>query len=244
MKHSVLIFVVGLFLAFTAFLPYSLPVLSDKDKAGLLLMREEEKLAQEVYTAMFEKWNHKTFSNIKESEAYHGELVKGLITKYNLQDPYVTEFGKYGNTTLQELYNDFIEKGNKSITDAFEVGAIIEDLDIEDLDKLIAGTKNADLKEVYETLNLGSRNHLRAFVKNLKNSSKNYAPKYISKERFDGIINGQHEICTENASANSKGNAGMACKGNNSKKACAGNGGSKNCGQGMGSNSNKKGCCR
>lgn len=244
MKNFMIYLTVLLFISFTAFIPVNLPTLTDDEKAGLLLMREEEKLANEVYTAMYNKWNHRVFNNIKESEAYHAELVKGLITKYKLQDPYISEFGKYRNITLQELYNDLVEKGNKSINDAFEVGAIIEDMDIADLDRLLAKTENADLKQVYETLNLGSRNHMRAFVKNLRNNNKNYEPKYISKERFDSIINGQHETCTDNASANSKGNAGMACKGNNSKKACAGNGGSKNCGQGMGPNSIKKGCCK
>lgn len=255
MRHSFILFTLTLFVLVTGFAPNTKITLTDSEKDGLLLMREEEKLAHEVYTAMFAKWNHKVFNNIKQSEAYHGELVKGLITKYGLNDPYVAEIGKYKNETLQKLYNKLITKGKISLVDAFEVGALIEDIDIADLDKLITATQNADLKDVYETLNLGSRNHMRAFDKQLRSNNIIYKPTYITQERFEAIIKGDHETCVDNKAigfegASTKGcvgNGGKACAGGNGAKACAGSVG-KNSGQGMafcnGSIANRKGCCK
>ncbi|MBK7635858.1 MAG: DUF2202 domain-containing protein [Saprospiraceae bacterium] len=78
MRHSFILFTLTLFVLVTGFAPNTKITLTDSEKDGLLLMREEEKLAHEVYTAMFAKWNHKVFNNIKQSEAYHGELVKRI----------------------------------------------------------------------------------------------------------------------------------------------------------------------
>jgi hypothetical protein len=229
----------GVFLMFSAFVSQNNLPLSEEEKEGLLLMREEEKLAFEVYSVMNKTWNHHVFSNIKESEAYHGDLVKGLINKYNLKDPYIAEEGKYGNQTLQNLYNSLVNKGKNSLTDAFEVGATIEDLDIADLEKLISNTQNAELKEVYETLNLGSRNHLRAFVKQLNRNDKPYLPQYISQNRFETIVNGQHEQCSDNKDGIGRKENKKCCSSDQKGKSCSGNGGKKAC---AGEKSSKKAC--
>ncbi|MBK6785519.1 MAG: DUF2202 domain-containing protein [Saprospiraceae bacterium] len=123
-----------------------------------------------------------------QSEERHGSMVKDLIVKYKLQDPYSEEFGKYTSPQLQQQYNNLITKGNGSLTDAFTAGAMIEDMDVSDLDRLLAETKNPDLLEVYGYLNHGSENHLRAFNRQLERSENAYTPSYISKERFDAII--------------------------------------------------------
>ncbi len=223
--------------------------INDEEKAGLVKMREEEKLAFEVYSFLDEKWNHQVFNNIKQSESRHGVMVKELLDQYNIKDPYIKTNGKYANADLQKLYEELITKGSQSIKDAFTVGAIIEDMDIADLDKLIAGTSNKDLLNVYENLNLGSRNHMRAFSRQLEMAKGSYTPSYIAQERYENIINGDHETgnCfSDNTKGNAKGSKGCA---NKNGKACAGNGGKKSCGGGnsdacAGSKGNRKGCCK
>lgn len=239
MRHITFMVFLGVFLMFSAFVSQNNLPITEEEKEGLLLMREEEKLAFEVYSVMFKTWNHHVFSNIKESETYHGDLVKGLIQKYNLKDPYIAEEGKYGNQTLQNLYNSLVNKGKLSLTDAFEVGATIEDLDIADLEKLISNTKNEDIEEVYETLNLGSRNHLRAFVRQLNRNEKPYTPQYISQNRFETIINGQHEQCSDNIACLGKNENKNCCSSGQKGKSCSGNGGKKAC---AGEKSGKKAC--
>ena len=73
------------------------------------------------------------------------------------------------------------------------VSATIEDLDIFDLDRLINETKNQDLLVLYKNLQKGSRNHLRAYVRNIQSYGGNYVPQYISDEAFKNIINSNQE---------------------------------------------------
>ena len=46
-------------------------ILTDEEIAGLKLMREEEKLARDVYMVLYEQWNLPIFSNIANSEQAH-----------------------------------------------------------------------------------------------------------------------------------------------------------------------------
>ena len=254
MRQFTLISGIFTILILSAFMPAkfyfsSSDTLSENDKAGLVKMREEEKLAFEVYTFLDEKWNHRVFNNIKESESRHGDLIKELLDKYDLKDPYINTTGKYVSAEMQKSYLELTQKGSISLKDAFLVGAIIEDMDIADLDKLMAETTNKDLIVVYDNLNRGSRNHMRAFSRQLDMLNVAYTPAYIPKERYTAIINGEHEegsYCqTNNSKSAAKNGKGCASK---NGKACAGKGGNKNCGEGMasckGSKENKKGCCK
>ncbi|KPU63252.1 hypothetical protein EP1X_04630 [Thermococcus sp. EP1] len=167
--------------------------ITEEEKQGILWMREEEKLARDVYLTLYEKWRLPIFNNIAESEQTHMEAVKSLIDKYALEDPIIDEVGKFNNRELQELYNQLVEKGSKSVEDALIVGAMIEELDIVDLQKWISKTDKQDIIEVYENLMKGSRNHLRSFVSNLKNYGVTYEPQYLSKEEYEKIINSPME---------------------------------------------------
>jgi len=162
--------------------------LSAEEKKELLYMREEEKLARDVYLTLYRKWKLPIFRNIARSEQFHMNILGVLIKKYGLKDPVKNEIGKFTNPHLQELYNQLVAKGEKSLINALEVGATIEDLDIKDLEKAIAETDNEDLKVAYANLMKGSRNHLRAFTRLLKRFGYNYTPKYISKEEFERIV--------------------------------------------------------
>ncbi|MBK8627655.1 MAG: DUF2202 domain-containing protein [Saprospiraceae bacterium] len=253
MRPFTMIFGIITVLLMSAFIPNNAPItyndtLTENEKAGLVKMREEEKLAFEVYTFLDAKWDHQVFKNIKQSEARHGELVKGLIDQFGIKDPYIAANGQYANAEMQKLYQELTTKGSQSLKDAFIVGAIIEDMDIADLDILMAATTNKDLLGVYDNLNRGSRNHIRAFSRQLGNMDVVYTPTYIHKDRYTAIINGDHEEGTNcqsnNSNCKSKGN--KAC-GSNSGKACAGNGNNKSCGDNKGNcksgKGNKKGCC-
>jgi hypothetical protein len=164
--------------------------LSDAEKATLLFMREEEKLAHDVYVFLYSKWSNKVFDNISASEQTHMEAVLTLINKYELEDPAINEIGKFTNKTLQQLYHDLIESGSISRINAFKVGAAIEEIDIVDLQReLDTNIDNEDIIYVFGNLLSGSENHLRAFVKNLTNQNVTYSPQYLDKENYDEIIN-------------------------------------------------------
>ena len=168
--------------------------LTQEEKDGLFYMVEEEKLAHDVYTKLYEKWGLQIFSNIAKSESTHVEAVRLLLQKYNLTDPTQNEgIGEFQNEKLQNLYDQLIEMGMKSKVDALKVGALIEETDIEDLQKWISLTDKVDIITVYENLMAGSRNHLRAFVGNLENIGVTYEPQILPKDEFEEIINSSME---------------------------------------------------
>lgn len=172
--------------------------LTEDEKTGLLLMREEEKLAHDVYVTLYEKWGVNIFKNISESEKTHTEAVLGLLSKYNIEDPVKSEWVENGvwvfkSKELQDLYNSLVEKGKTSLVDALVVWITVEDLDISDILKIKSETKNEDILWVYENLERWSRNHLRAFYKNIKKEGWEYSAKYIDQEYFDSIIDSEQE---------------------------------------------------
>jgi hypothetical protein len=165
------------------------PVLSEVEISGLLFMREEEKLAREVYLYFYDLWGSQVFWNIAQSEETHTNSILTLIERYELDDPAAeTAPGEFINADLQTLYGEIIDQGSRSLQDALLVGAAIEEIDILDIESYAAQTDQEDIILVYENLIKGSRNHLRAFVKNLDTKTGiEYQPQYLSDQPFEAI---------------------------------------------------------
>jgi len=174
----------------------SLPIesLNPAELTSLSFMREEEKLARDVYITLYNKWGVNIFTNISASEQTHMDAVLMLLNKYGLTDPAGTNaVGVFNNATLQNLYNQLVTQGNISVLEAYKVGATIEDLDIFDLQNALINIDNMDIRLVYDMLTKGSRNHLRAFYKNILNAGGTYTPQFITQAAFDAIINSAME---------------------------------------------------
>lgn len=185
LKFKTALLLLTLFIALTPL--YAKP-LAENEKAGLQLMREEEKLAHDVYTVLFEKWQLRPFSNIARSESRHFEAIGFLLESYDLEDPAYEEPGKFRNKELAELYDSLVAKGSESLVAALEVGAFIEEVDIKDLQELLEEKPEAQIATVYENLLWGSENHIRAFTRNLSFRDKKYTPKVISPETYFEIV--------------------------------------------------------
>lgn len=164
--------------------------LTSTEAEGLAFMREEEKLARDVYLALYEKWKLPIFQNIAQSEQTHMDAVKTLLDRYGIADPAAGKSaGVFTNATLQGLYEQLIKQGSQSLADALRVGAAIEEIDIVDLQKQIAQTDKADIQQVYDNLTRGSRNHLRSFTAQLKNQTgETYVPQHLTQAEYDTII--------------------------------------------------------
>jgi hypothetical protein len=171
--------------------PTTLPseAVSDQEKEDLLFMREEEKLARDVYQTLYETWKLPIFSNIAQSEQTHTEAIRKLLETYTISDPVSDDtVGIFQNTKLQSLYTTLVAQGLASEIEALKVGIMIEELDIKDISEAVTRTDNADIALVYENLTRGSRNHLRSFYRQLSNRGVSYEPQYISTEEFQTII--------------------------------------------------------
>lgn len=159
--------------------------LSSAEAASLLAMREEEKLARDVYAALAKKWNIPVFGNIAQSEQTHMDALKFLVDRYRLADPVSPAAGEFNSPTLKKLYTDLVARGSRSLQEAFAVGAEVEDLDIADLEKALKSIDNRDLGVLYQNLAKGSRNHLRSYVGQLERAGGKYTAQHISQEYLD-----------------------------------------------------------
>jgi hypothetical protein len=163
--------------------------LSEIEADAILYMREEEKLAHDVYVTLYDLWQLPVFQNIANSEQTHMEAVKTLIDRYGLPDPASTEVGVFTDQTLQGLYDQLVMQGSQSLVEALKVGAAIEEIDILDLEERIAQTDKGDIILVYENLMKGSRNHLRSFVSTLqRQSGETYQPQFLNPDAYQEII--------------------------------------------------------
>jgi hypothetical protein len=170
-------------------LPAASGELSEEETAALLYMREEEKLAHDVYMTLYAKWGIQSFQNISGSEQVHTDSVKALLDRYSLTDPALGEVGIFSNQDIQALYDEFVMRGSQSFAEAFKVGAAIEEIDIIDLQERLSQTDNADIQQVFDNLLKGSYNHLQAYVKALENETgETYQTQYLSIEAYQAII--------------------------------------------------------
>ncbi|WP_430973314.1 DUF2202 domain-containing protein [Sunxiuqinia rutila] len=201
--------------------------LSEEELAGLIWMREEEKLAGDLYQAFYGLYDWRIFGNISRSESTHVAAVLRLFDLFGIEDSTPDEVGVFANADIQKLYEDLKTSGEVSLVEALKVGAYVEELDILDLEERLEATSNADIQLVYENLLRGSRNHLRAFTRVLAQNDVYYQPLLLSDDYFNEIVEGAMERGSQNGNcalgygyANRNGNNNRAqynsedCEGN------------------------------
>ena len=172
----------------------ALPVggdLSQDEAAALLFMIEEEKLARDVYNALYAAWGVSTFQSIAASEQGHMDSLAVLLDRYGLTSPVQAEAGVFTNPELQALYTELMARGSTSLSEALKVGGAVEEIDILDLQSRLALSDNADIQQVFNNLLRGSENHLRAFAKALlSQTGETYVPQYLTPEAYQTILAG------------------------------------------------------
>ena len=172
--------------------------LSTAEIEGLQFMREEEKLARDTYLELYDAWGLAVFENIAESEQQHTDTIESLLEKYDLEDPVSDEGvrGEFVDGELAELFEMLMELGLTSATDGLVVGAMIEETDIVDIQEQIDLADHEDIITAYESLMCGSRNHLRAFARNLEAVGEVYEPIELG-DAFWAIADSPMEFCGE-----------------------------------------------
>lgn len=170
--------------------------LSADEITALKFMREEEKLAHDVYAALYSLWGANVFYQISLSETKHTEAILALLTKYGVDDPAATTApGEFEDPELQTLYNTLMGMGQVNLIEGLKVGALIEETDIQDINEKMAITDEADIVRVYTSLLCGSGNHLRAFNDQLLTKGVTYVPQVISQEEWDALAIAPSETC-------------------------------------------------
>lgn len=168
--------------------------LTEAEQAGLLLMREEEKLARDLYVALEERYAHGVFGRIAQSEQRHMDAVARLLERYDVPDPAAGQPpGAFTAPEIQKLYDDLLARGSQSLVEALRVGALVEEVDIADLREQLEATDRDDIRRVYDNLLRGSRNHLRAFVRSLDTEGESYVAQQLPAQDVAAIVDGAHE---------------------------------------------------
>jgi hypothetical protein len=170
--------------------------LSPEEIAALKYMREEEKLAHDVYVALYGMWGANVFYQISLSETTHTEAILTLLNKYGIADPAAGKApGVFEDPALQALYNKLMSLGQVSLIEGLKVGALIEETDIRDINEKKAITHAVDILTVYSRLLCGSGNHLRAFNAQLLARGVVYVPTVITQSEWDVLANAPSETC-------------------------------------------------
>jgi hypothetical protein len=186
------------------------------EASHLTFMREEEKLARDVYLTLAGLYpDQKVFNRIATtSEQTHTDTMRDKLALYNLPDPNPAtndlpdsigvftgaEWGWY----FAEKFKDLTEKGSKSELEALYVGAFIEELDMNDIAvcpavMVEAGypkpcgleyTDETGLINAFSSLIDGSENHLRAYVGQIEAviGVGNYVAQYLTQAEVDAIL--------------------------------------------------------
>ena len=180
-------------------------VLTEEEIAEATYMREEEKVARDVYLTLAEYWYPvegnsavvTSLINIAASEQTHMDTMEDILEKYDIPDP-VDEnetSGVFTNPDLQDLHTQLVALGQATSFDALLVGGLIEETDIKDIQESIEVTTAKDIIKVYERLMCGSRNHLRSFAGHIAATQGSYVAQVLPQEEVDAIIASPMETC-------------------------------------------------
>lgn len=169
---------------------------------GLLFMREEE-LARDLYLDIYDAKDGRltTFKNISDNaETKHAEAIRVLLEKYGIEDPSTGSRNTYTDVELQDLYDNLINiaVGSDDLG-ALRVGAMVEETDIRDINTYKAQVSSAhqEIIDTYDNLLCGSRNHLRAFVKQIeKKTGSSYTTQVPELDSIvQDILSSEQEKC-------------------------------------------------
>jgi hypothetical protein len=138
--------------------------LTERQKATLVAMAQEEKLAYDSYTAFAGTYDAVVFDRIAASESQHLAAVRTLLARYGVADPTAGRpAGQFSDPTVQATYDRLQAQGRAGQAAALQAGVTIEQTDIADLTAALDGLSAPDVTQVYTRLRMASQHHLAAF---------------------------------------------------------------------------------
>ncbi|WP_369029803.1 DUF2202 domain-containing protein [Streptomyces adonidis] len=133
-------------------------------KATLVGMAEEEKLAHDLYTAFAEGHDARVFERIASAETRHLTAVRTLLDRYDVTDPTADKpAGEFTDPAVQATYDRLLKQGEGSLSAALAAGRTVETDDIAALTEAVSGLTAPDARQVYTNLLAASERHLAAF---------------------------------------------------------------------------------
>ena len=194
--------------------PQETAVFDHNEATHLVFMREEEKLARDVYTKLGMLYpDSVVFGQIDDSEQRHTDAVKAMLEQYGEEDPSTNDnlgvftgeaFGDY----FSEKYEYLVNRAAVSELDALYVGAFIEELDMQDIRQCpqviveqdngiddttqcgLVYTDQPDIISLYGHLLEGSANHLEGYVRAIESiiGEGAYTAQVLSQDAVDELL--------------------------------------------------------
>lgn len=201
--------------------------LNEGDGAHLIFMRSEEKLARDVYLTLSGMYPEQpVFSRIATTaEQRHTDKILDMLLKFAVDDPEpatlpavlppVDQIGVFENPYFATYFSDKFSllksKAEVSLLEALKVGALIEELDMKDINycnevvydvfefpappPAYCGLTVTAVRPLQNTLGhllAGSENHLCAFVRQIGPLSEScYDAQYLTQQEVWDIIDAQ-----------------------------------------------------
>jgi hypothetical protein len=183
------------------------------EETHLVFMREEEKLARDVYITLGTIYPAlTTFDKIDDSEQSHTDTMAKMLKLFRVKDPSTSDdIGVFTGAEYGWYFTDkfayLVGEGSTNGLAALYVGAFIEELDMHDIahcpavilemhDEIeedgcgLAYTDEAELSRTYGRLLDGSKSHLRAYVKAIEQTigEGTYVAQYLTQAEVDEIL--------------------------------------------------------
>jgi hypothetical protein len=175
--------------------PYVAP--TAEEAIDLAYMREEEKFARDLYLGFADLYPSAPFASVANAEQKHMDAMLRLLVKYRLPDPAAGKLiGEFTDAELQALYTALLQRGVAGELDALQVGGLVEEVDLLDLEYSMERTEKTDVEAVYANLACGSRNHLRAFASSVAAlTGQAYVAQTMPQAAVDAILAQPWERC-------------------------------------------------
>ncbi|MBZ0249116.1 MAG: DUF2202 domain-containing protein [Burkholderiales bacterium] len=176
----------------------ALPVAPTADEAAdLAYLRGTGKLARDLFLRFSEAWGREPFATVAIAGLNDMDAVLRLLRRYRVADPVPgTPVGEFPDVELQALFTTLLQRGLAGELEALRVGGLVEEADLTDLALSMAHTMKADLRAVYGNLACGSRNHLRAFAREIRAlTGQAYVAQSMSQAAVDAILAQPWERC-------------------------------------------------
>ena len=186
-----LLAVAGMLAAFAP-LPIYPTALADSEADGLAFMRQEEKLAHDLYLALDDLYGLPVFSNIARSKSMHMRAMLTLLETCGPPDPAAGKLpGEFSDPTLQASYDNLLARARESPVEALRAAALVEETDSLDLQERLAQTDTQDLTRAYHNLLQASGKHLRAFAQQIeRQTGKKYEPELLDGSAYASLVDG------------------------------------------------------
>lgn len=158
------------------------------DKALLLKLYSEEKMAYDLFGEFYDRWQLNVFNDVQQREARHVWCVEVIMNKYSAAISAGKKKILYHDKDTESLYNELSVKGCISDLSALEAAAFLKEKFISDLRTRALNINDGYLLKVIFLLEKAAKSHFKAFVKSIRLSGSEYIPVYLTGDEFSNIM--------------------------------------------------------